>query len=65
MNMDIDEVTEKARNYLQSAGYYASKINKITAEGNKWIVLLDTGALINAVKKVTIEDNTGKVVGFE
>ena len=65
MIMDIEEVTQKVIKYISLAGYYIAKVTSVSKDGENWVVLVDVGAYDKKLKKVIIQDLTGKVVGFE
>jgi len=80
MKLDVEEVTELALKYVKNAGHPYAKVIKITPsepifpnrpgkivkkEPFKWIVEVDVGTISTIIKKVYIDDNTGKVIGFD
>lgn len=66
MRMDIESATDLAVTYIKKAGYTWSKVVGANNISDKWIVKIDVAAYGPAqVKTITIDDNTGKVIGYE
>jgi hypothetical protein len=66
--MHTDEVVDRAMEFVRTkAGYPFIRLKKVTSDetGSKWEVLVDVGVLGADIKKVTINDRDGRVVGFE
>ncbi len=65
MNLDIEQATEIAMKYAEKAGYPYSKIESIRHEDGHWIVAVKIDLLSGKEKIVTIDDQSGKVTGYE
>ena len=66
--MYTDEVVDRAMEFVRTkAGYPFSQLKKATLDETRseWEVLVDVGVLGADIKKVTIADRDGRVVGFE
>jgi hypothetical protein len=63
-----DEVVDRAMEFVRTkAGYPFIRLKKVTFDETRseWEVLVDVGVLGEDIKKVTINDRDGKIVGFE
>jgi hypothetical protein len=67
MKMDAEQVTDIAIAYLKKAGYTWIKITKVISDepANRWKVYADIGAILPAIKTITIDDRDGKIIGYE
>lgn len=65
MKMDIESATDLALEYAKKAGYTWPKVVSAKPQGNLWIIKLDVGTYGTLIKIVTIDDTSGKVVGYE
>lgn len=66
--MHTDEVVDRAMEFVRTkAGYPFIRLKKVVFDETRsnWEVLVDVGVLGEDIKKVTINDRDGKVVGFE
>ena len=66
--MYTEEVVDRAMEFVRTkAGYPFIRLKKVTFDetGSVWDVLVDVGVLGGDIKKVTINDIDGRVVGFE
>ena len=66
--MHTDEVVDRAMEFVRDkAGYPFAQLKKATLDETRseWEVLVDVGVLGADIKKVTIDDRDGRVVGFE
>jgi len=66
--MHTDEVVDRAMEFVSAkADYPFIRLKKVTFDetGSEWEVLIDVGVLGADIKKVTINDSDGRVVGFE
>lgn len=61
------DVTEVAQEFLRTSGYLFSYLDKIQLDSQKqqWILVFNVGVAAPKSKTVIVDDNTGKVVGFE
>ena len=65
MKLSIEEATEIALNYSQTAGNTWSKVESVKYEEGNWIVRIDVGVYSTKIKPIRIYDSTGKVVAYE
>ena len=65
MKLDIDSATELANNYISKAGYLFTKIVSVKFKDGQWTVIVDVGTYKNEIKTITIDDESGKVIGYE
>ena len=67
MRMGIEEVTELAMEYLRKAGHTWRRVLKVipNKENREWKVVLDVGVILVTPKTVTIDDESGKIIGFD
>jgi len=66
--MHTDEVVDRAMEFVRTkAGYPFIRLKKVTFDetGSEWEVLVDVGVVVADIKKVSINDRDGKIVGFE
>ncbi len=66
--MHTDEVVDRAMEFVRTkAGYPFIRLKKVTFDETRseWEVLVDVGVLGEDLKRVTIDDRDGRVVGFE
>jgi hypothetical protein len=63
---ELLSVTEKAKEFLVSTGYAFFRLQKaeFDAAKNQWSLVYDVGLTTEKIKKVVIDDATGKVVQF-
>ena len=64
MEMDIEEVTEIANEYMKKAGYSYTKVESVKHENGKWKVVISS-VLRDVTKTIFIDDSNGKVIGYE
>ena len=64
---ELLSVTEAAREFLAKSGYVFSQLQKaeFDAAKHQWNLVYDVGFTVEKIKKVVIDDATGKVVQFE
>jgi hypothetical protein len=65
MKMDIESATDLALEYAKKAGYSWPKIVSAKPQANLWIIKIDVGSWASIIKTITIDDTSGKVVGYE
>ena len=66
--MHTDEVVDMAMEFVRTKAWYTFiRLKKVTFDETRseWEVLVDVGVLGADIKKVTIDDRDGRVVGFE
>jgi hypothetical protein len=64
---ELLSVTEAAREFLAKSGYSFFRLQKaeLDVAKNEWNLVYDVGISVEKIKKVVIDDATGKVVKFE
>lgn len=63
LSIDAKEAIENAQEFLDE--YHGSfKLISTTLEGNVWIIICDVGFLNEEIKKVKVDANSGKILGF-
>ncbi|RLI74784.1 hypothetical protein DRP04_14235 [Archaeoglobales archaeon] len=60
--MELEDVIEKAINFLKMVGHSYPKLYEVRKVGEKWKVRAELGFGIFAI--IEIDDETGKVRGF-
>ena len=63
--MNLEEVVEKAEEFLEKRRYNFFKLEKIVREDKIWNLLFDVGVFDVKNLEIKIDDNTGRVVSFE
>ena len=63
--MKLEEVVEKAEEFLEKRRYNFFKLEKIVREDKIWNLLFDVGVFDVKNLEIKIDDNTGRVVSFE
>jgi hypothetical protein len=64
---ELMSATEMAREYLAKSGYPFAQLHKADLDTQKrqWILVFDVSLAGTKLKRVVIDDTTGKVVAFE
>lgn len=62
--MNFSSVAAEARKYLLNAGTSNPVVENVKKEGERWIAIC-TVSYGMRVKKLTFDDRTGEVVGYE
>jgi hypothetical protein len=67
MPKELIDVTEAARDFLTKSGYFLAQIEKTEFDAGKkqWILTFNVGLSAVKLKKVVVDDATGKVVAIE
>jgi hypothetical protein len=67
MPKELLDVTEVARDFLTKAGYFFAQLEKTEFDSakNRWILTFNVSIAANKLKKILIDDATGKVVAIE
>ncbi len=67
MPKELIDVTEAARDFLTKSGYFFAQLEKTDFDSGKkqWILTFNVGLAAAKLKKVVIDDATGKVVAIE
>jgi len=65
--MDMEEAVEKAARFLTTSGYPTHKLIsvKFDKSKNEWTLKFDVGAIMYVYITLTVDDATGRVVGYE
>jgi len=65
--MNVEQITDMTADYIKRAGYTWFKIIEVefSPTNYQWDVSVDVGVFKQDIKKVIIDDNLGKVVGFK
>lgn len=65
--MEIEQVVDVAKNFLSKSGYLTSRLMKIALDKStkQWHLDFDIGALTTITVKVAIDDESGRIIGFE
>jgi len=64
---ELIDVTEAARDFLTKSGYFFFQLDKTDFDASKkqWILTFNVGLAVVKLKKVIVDDATGKVVAIE
>ncbi len=67
MPIELVSVTETAKEFLAKSGYLFVQLQKADFDAAKkqWNLVFNVGFTAEKLKKVVIDDTTGKVVAFE
>ncbi len=67
MPKELIDVTETGRDFLTKSGYMFAQLEKtdFDAGEKQWILTFNVGLAAAKLKKVVIDDATGKVVAIE
>lgn len=67
MPKELIDVTEAARDFLMKSGYFLAQIEKTEFDADKkqWILTFNVGLGAAKLKKVVVDDATGKVVSID
>ncbi len=65
--MGVEQITDMTADYIKKAGYTWFRVVEVEFNPAKyeWSVSVDVGVFKPEIKKVIIDDNLGKVVGFK
>ncbi len=67
MPKELIDVTEAAKDFLMKSGYFFAQLEKTDFDGGqkRWILTFNVGLAAPKLKKVAIDDATGKVLSIE
>jgi hypothetical protein len=67
MPKELIDVTEAARDFLTRSGYFIAQLEKTEFDDNqnRWILTFNVGLAAPKLKKVVIDDATGKILSIE
>ena len=67
MPKELIDLAETGRDFLTRTGYFYARLEKTDFDAGKkqWILTFDVGLAAVKLKKVLIDDATGKVVAIE
>ena len=67
MPKELIDVAEVARDFLMKSGYFLAQIEKTEFDADKkqWVLTFNVGLGAVKLKKVVVDDATGKVVSVE
>lgn len=65
--MDIEEAVDKATSFLVKSGYLIHKLDSVNLDKSthEWKLKFDVGALMYVYITLTIDDATGRIIGYE
>ncbi len=64
INMDYNSVVVAARKYLETTGNQFPTVESVKRDGDKWIALCTIGYGAR-VKKITFDDRSGEIIGYD
>jgi len=62
--MDLEDAVEIAEGFLSGRDNPMS-LERAELEGSAWILEFDVGFLTSQIKRVTVDDATGKILGYD
>jgi len=64
---ELVDVTEVGREFLIKSGYFFAQLEKTDFDASKkqWVLTFNVGLAVGKLKKVVVDDTTGKVVAIE